>query len=544
MKYIIFFTLLIFPLGNLFAQNTTVPDTTKHVPKQDTIDPNKGDIKGQLKEIKEIKKKLLSDSIRPDSMGNQPHNTFLVDTVVQNKYGDLLRDDTAYNKRYSIWIPLVEGIGDNVILSLVDSRIFNYSWAKVDLTSWKNNFNAGFPWSGNWDWDQTRFGNDFLGHPYFGNLYYNDARSNGYNFWASAPFALLGSYEWKICGENITPERNSLIATTVDGIILGEILYRVTSNILDDRTEGTDRFFREFAATLLNPMRGLNRWLQGKTSRHSNKEVYQKEPLNLTLNVGELKINDHTNAIFSGQTSEIINVQLDYGNPFEVRARQPFDFFKIRTELDFGVGRKIVDNITCYGVLFSKNEQKGKFAYLEGIFLNYDYWDNPNFELSTIGLGPSIFTKLPIGKTSNLYTNVQLALVPFGGASTGPISDTSQARDFNFNYGAEAKFETSLALGERATIGVAYYYFFLHCINSVGQDEPTGAASLGNNSLGIVEPKITLQVYKHLAVGFEYYLYAQTHTNTGYETYNSTQTEQRVFLQFYFEDPQRRGHYN
>src|ERR1700722_15387885 len=137
MKYIIFFTLLIFPLGNLFAQNTTVPDTTKHVPKQDTIDPNKGDIKGQLKEIKEIKKKLLSDSIRPDSMGNQPRNTFLVDTVVQNKYGDLLRDDTAYNKRYSIWIPLVEGIGDNVILSLVDSRIFNYSWAKVDLTSWK-----------------------------------------------------------------------------------------------------------------------------------------------------------------------------------------------------------------------------------------------------------------------------------------------------------------------------------------------------------------------------------------------------------------------
>jgi hypothetical protein len=520
-----------------------VTDTVKHVAKLDTINPNKGDVKGQLEVIKANKIKLHSDSIAPDSVANQPKVSAKVDTVMQNKYGDLLHDDPLYNKKYCFLVPLLEGAGDNVLLSLIDSRIFKYSWAMVNTTTWKNNFSAGLPWSSKWDWDQTRFGNDFMGHPVFGNYYYNDARSNGYNFWASAPFALLGSYEWKICGENVTPERNSLIATTVDGILLGEILYRISSNILDDRTTGANRFFRELLAGMIDPMRGFNRLIQGKTSRVTNKEVYNKEPLNITVYAGIHKVNDHTNAILSGQTTEMLNIQFDYGNPFEVRSRDPFDFFKLRLETDLGQGRKIVDNITGYGILVGRNANCGNVPLLEGIFLSYDYWDNPIFELSTIGLGPGVFSKLQLGKNINLYTNAHLDLVPFGGTSTGPISDTSQSRDFNFCYGWQAKIESSLSLGNIATIGITYYYFRLHCINSVGQDEPA-YGSLGENSLGILQPKITLQVYKDLSIGGEYYLYAESHRDSGFPTYSITQSEQKIFVQFYFEDAQRRGHYD
>jgi len=527
----------------IIGQNVHPADTGKHVPKQDTINPNKGHIKTQLKEIKEKKIKEHSDSIRPDSIGNQPKKSSKIDTVVQNKYGDLLKDDSAYNKKYPLWIPFVEGIGDNAALSLIDSKIFKYGWAQVGITSWKRNLSAGPPWGAGWDWDQTRFGNDFLGHPVFGNFYYNDARANGYNFWASAPFALIGSYEWKIFGENITPERNSLIATTVDGILLGEILYRLSSTILDDRTTGSNRTFREILATIVDPMRGFNRLLQGKTSRRTNKEIYQKEPVNITFYGGIHKINDHTNAILSGPTSEILNIQFDYGNPFEVRARQPFDFFKLRVETDLGVGRKIIDNVTGYGVLFSRNAQCGKLALLEGGFLYYDYWDKPIFELSTIALGAGVFSKSPIGKNSFLYTNLHLGLVPFAGNSTEPISDTSQYRDFNFGYGWEAKVESSIILGNIATVGINYYYFMLRSINDVGIDEPAGAASLGDNFVGILEPKITFRIYKNLSIGTEYYLYSQTHTNDGYSI-STYHTEQEIFLEFYFEDPQRRGHFN
>ena len=65
-------------------------------------------------------------------------------------------------------------------------------------------------------------------------MYYGAARSEGYNFYYSTAFTFAGSYEWKIFGENIAPEKNSLIATTLGGEILGEILYRISSNILDD----------------------------------------------------------------------------------------------------------------------------------------------------------------------------------------------------------------------------------------------------------------------------------------------------------------------
>jgi hypothetical protein len=543
MKSIYISALLILTFGFLFGQDTTRPDTVKHVAKLDTINPQKGNVLGQLQSIKAKRIKLHSDSISPNVTGNQPKKSSKIDTIMQNRYGDLLRDDPQYNKKYSVWVPLAEGIGDNIILSLIDSRVLKYQWAMVNTSTWKNNFNAGFPWSSKWDWDQTRFGNDFMGHPYFGNLYYNDARANGYNFWASAPFALLGAYEWKICGENVTPERNSLIATSVDGILLGEILYRISSNILDDRTTGANRFFRELLAGMIDPMRGFNRLMQGKTSRVTNKEVYNKEPLNITLYAGIHKVNNHTNAILSGPSTEMINVQFDYGNPFEVRSRDPFDFFKLRVETDLGEGRKFVDNITGYGILVGRNAYCGNAPLLEGVFLSYDYWDNPIFELSTIGLGPGIFSKIQLGKNINLYTNAHLDIVAFGGTSTGAISDTSQSRDFNFCYGLQAKIESSLSLGNVATIGISYYYYRLQCINSVGQDEPA-YGSLGENSLGILQPKITLQIYKDLSIGGEYYLYAESHRDSGFPTYSVTQAEQKIFFQFYFEDPQRRGHYD
>jgi hypothetical protein len=543
MKTLYFSVLLALTTNYLVGQNTAPPDTSKHVPKQDTINPNKGNVKGQLKEIKANKIKSLSDSIKPDSIGNQPKKSPKVDTVVQNKYGDLLRDDSTYNRKYSILIPFTEVIGDNVILSLIDSRILNLQFSKVDIASWQRNLNAGPPWGPGWEWDQDRFGNNFLSHPIMGNFYFNNARCNGYNFWASAPFALVGSYMWKIFGENGTPEREDIVNTTADGILLGEILYRISSNILDDRTYGTNRFFRELLAGIIDPTRGINRLLQGKTFRHTNKEIYQKEPLNITLYAGIHKINTSSNTILTGSTSEIFNIQLDYGNPFEVRSRRPFDFFKLKVETDIGVGRKLVDNATGYGILFGRNGQCGKVALLEGGFLYYDYWDNTTFELSTIALGGGIFSKLPIGKSSILYTNAHIGVVPLAGSSTNTVTDTSQFRDYSYGYGWEAKGEASIVLGKVATLGATYYYYMIHLFNNTGKGEsPNG--TLGDNSIGILKPKITLQLYKHLSIGFEYYLYSQVHTQTNYPTFIINQTEQKIFIQFFFEDPQRRGHYD
>jgi hypothetical protein len=478
-----------------------------------------------------------------DSLGsNEPKKTVPVDTTVENKYADLLNDDSAYNKRYCILIPFIEVIGDNAGLSFIDQKILKLGFSKISMASWKRNLNAGAPWNHGWEWDQDRFGNNFLSHPMMGNFYFNDARSNGYNFWQSIPFAFVGSYMWKIFGENGTPEREDIVNTTVDGVLLGEILYRLSSNILDDRTRGRERVFREILAGVIDPMRGFNRLVQGKTFKHTNKEVYQKDRLNVTLFGGIHKI-DKVNSIATGSTSGILNLQVDYGNPFEVRNRKPFDYFKFKVETDIGVGRKFVDNITGYGILSGKNVQIGKFAMLAGGFLYYDYWDNTAFELSTIAVGVGANSELPFSKTINLYTNLHFGFVPLGGNSTGRVTDTSQYRDYSFAYGGEAKFETSLALGNRATIGVVYYYFLLHLFNNTGRDE-SRIGTLGNNYSDILKPKVTLRIYKDLSLGFEYTLYYQNHNLSNYSIFNSSQTEEKIFLSFFFEDKQRKGHYN
>ena len=192
-----------------------------------------------------------------------------------------------------------------------------------------------------------------------------------------------------------------MINTPVSGMFLGEVLYRISSNILDDRARGANRVWREIIAGILNPPRALNRLTQGKMFRVTTKEVYQKEPLNITLSGGLHKVNDN-NKFGTGVTNYNINLQLDYGDPFEVRHRKPFDVFRLRTESSLGKNRKLLDNVTGYGILFGKNVIKGNNGLLIGGFQYFDYWNNKVFELGSIGFGVGLISKIPLGRHSQI----------------------------------------------------------------------------------------------------------------------------------------------
>ena len=55
---------------------------------------------------------------------------------------------------------------------------------------------------------------------------------------------------------------------------------------------GSDRFFREAAVAVITPTRFFSRLLHGKLTRLTPEEVYQKEPLNITLSGGYHKVNE------------------------------------------------------------------------------------------------------------------------------------------------------------------------------------------------------------------------------------------------------------
>ena len=92
------------------------------------------------------------------------------DTVVYNKYGDLRNDDTEFNRTYPWLVAALKVTGANIFTFAVDRYFFNYDYSRVGFNSWNHNIRTG------WEWDQDRFGMNFIVHPYSGSAFFNGAR--------------------------------------------------------------------------------------------------------------------------------------------------------------------------------------------------------------------------------------------------------------------------------------------------------------------------------------------------------------------------------
>ncbi len=130
-----------------------------------------------------------------------------------------------------------------------DNYSFQIGWRTVEA-----NLRHGM------EWDPNKFKVNFFDHPFHGSLYFNAARSNGFNFWESAPFSFAGSLMWEFFMESEYPSYNDTVMTTFGGMALGESFYRFSEHILDDRAGGLNRVWREAAALAINPVGGSIVW--------------------------------------------------------------------------------------------------------------------------------------------------------------------------------------------------------------------------------------------------------------------------------------------
>jgi len=468
------------------------------------------------------------DTLRKDSVVavTSTHDS-VGDLRPRGKHGNLLTDDPLYNPRYSVSSALLRVTLANAYNWAISRYLFKYEWAEISPATWKYNLKHG------WEWDADRFGINFIGHPHTGSTYFNVARSKGYSYWGSLPFVVAGSFQWEWFGENTRPSKNDLINTSLSGAFLGEVMYRISSKILDDRTRGAERVWREFFAGIINPTRALNRFTQKKMFRRTPHEVYQKEPLNITVSAGLHKQNVN-NEFGTGATNAILNLQLDYGDPFEKRIRKPFDVFRLRLEGRYGDDKKIIDNVLGYGLLFGRNMGSENRQMLGGIFQQFDYWNNKAFEIGSLGFGPGIITSLKLGGNSNLFSGLHFALVPVAGYSTRVGPDISEFRDYPFGGGWEGRIEERLNLGERVSLGFNGYYYWI--FNYEG--------SKGKSRIGIIKPFVTIRLIKNLSIGFEHHVYWDNHFIDEVPTLHLTRTEQKLFLQLFFEDERRGGKYH
>jgi len=432
------------------------------------------------------------------------------DSTVSNVYGDLLDDDPIANPKYPLWMPILGVIEGNLVTWSIDRALLNADFARVGIESWTRAYTVG------WEWDSDGFGMNHFFHPYGGAMAFNSGRASGYSFFESIPFAFGGSLMWEMMGENTLPSYNDVINTTLSGAFAGEILYRLSSNVLDDRATGAPRFFRELFAAVLDPRRGFNRLIHGRLFRVSSDQVYQKEPLNVSFSIGAHNVNDGSQ-FGTGFSSVMLNAQFVYGNPFELRSRKPFDFFKLRFDMNFGAGPRIIDNITGYGLLFGSNHQTGKFKFIAGGFQHFDYWDNYIYQVSALGFGGGIFSQLPILTNSVIETGLHLALVPLGAVSSPYVAVGD--RYYAYGGGMEAKIENIIDLGW-GSLTTDYFYYWLHTYVGAG----------GTNSIGILKPRLAIHVYRAVSVGFEYLFYQRNGFFDDYPEFYSFHTEQKIYI--------------
>jgi len=124
------------------------------------------------------------------------------------------------------------GVGVAGFIALLPPEISN--WDRSDdrlLEKWWDNVREGPVW------DEDNWAINYIGHPYFGGVYYQVARKSGYSQWDSFSYsALMSTFYWEYGLEAFAevPSIQDLVVTPVGGWIYGEWAHQTEKEIIAD----------------------------------------------------------------------------------------------------------------------------------------------------------------------------------------------------------------------------------------------------------------------------------------------------------------------
>ena len=150
-----------------------------------------------------------------------------------------------------------------------------------------------------------------------------------------------------------------------------------------------------------------------------------------------------------------------------------------------------------------------------------------------------------LSKTTNLYNKHSYSRGSVGANSGRLGPDTSQNRDYSYDDGFEGKIESKLIVDKYVTVSLLYYYYFMHTFAPVVTKDygPNPNDVPGNNTIGILNQMLQFIFIKRLALVMSITYTMAQGMKIIILFFNTIRTEDKIFLLFYFEDAQRRGHY-
>ena len=447
------------------------------------------------------------------------------------------------------WKAAWQTFGINTGIWAFDRYILQEDFAKISFNTIKENIKTGFVW------DNDQFSTNLFAHPYHGNLYYNTARSNGMTFWESAPYALGGSLMWEIVAENEPPSINDLIATTVGGIALGEFTYRMSSLVLNDSKRGIPRFISELLGTVISPIRGLNRMINGDMwkVKHTNYKYhdYDKIPVRMYISSGNRYLASHAQ-LFDGEHNPYLKLHTIYGDPFNQETNLPYDYLTASITLGMSPNQPFISHINLMGRLWSRQlTNKSQSKMMIGIFQHFNYYDSKEvkdgsgiipYKISeAASVGPGIIYKhnnlLP---QMNLQQEVYLSGILLGGG----LTDHYKVIDRNYNLGSgySIKSYSELELGRLARIYL--HADFYHLFTWKGYDKKglqtnnplyyNTQGDKGNTIFLILTPSCDIAFAKHWKCSMDIaYYFRRTHY-AYYKDVHSKTVETRLGITYEF----------
>ncbi len=426
-----------------------------------------------------------------------------------------------YNPQKPLWLPVLETFAQNFLMGG-----FNYvtgsEFAHIGPSTIAHNFERG------WSTDADEFPTNMLGHPIQGSIYYNFARSSGYNFWVSLGVASIGSWQWEFFMENEPPAWNDQVMTAYGGSLIGEVLYRLSSLIIDESTVGAERVWREIGAGIFNPGRLFNRLIFGRTSRVTNANLYKKERFFGEVAFGGNNVAEGTSFEEKGNKNPMLTLDFTYGRLFKSSKIEPFDFFRLKAALNFK-NQPLFGQLSLYNI-FAGNvvKYKNQSNFLYGVFGYFDYLENNVYQVGATGVG------LGIGYRTKHKSNVQFigtlnaGAIIMGGANSDYAADNNvefldSARTYNMGPGALLKAEAFLRFSF-GSLYLGYDFWWIH----------TWDGAAGDEFIGMLAPKFRVRVYKNWFVGIEYLLYHRLGKYDNLENRNYRNNEQRLFVGYAF----------
>jgi len=346
-----------------------------------------------------------------------------------------INDETWESKR-QFWI----AAGELAIVQFIPFALAKWgrtwdnpedNWAQVNWETWWRNIRYG------WEYDGDAFETNYFAHPYHGNLYYNVGRTNGYNFWESSAWAATGSMLWEYFGETFRPAFNDWVNTTLNGITLGEVLYRLSSMMTDNTATGSNRVLREIGGAILNPLRGVNRLISGESGRiFPNPDDRKPKDYLVTVNAGirSLDKTGQGDAFAKERVEEgLFVLDMYYGNLYRENIKKPFSTFQL--SLAFSSGSPNLTSLQAYGNLLGSyfiDSKRTQHLFLTT--LNYAYYNNPGFIYGGTSIVPGLKSFFHLGESTRIITDVGIDLIAMGATPNDYYTDP-EGRNYDFGPG-------------------------------------------------------------------------------------------------------------